>query len=168
MENLDMLPENVNTENIAKIKEELRVIHVSRISAFADIINRYIKLRTKDENSLFQANAVASIITRGGRITPSQLASRLLRSRNSISKLIEGLEKQGLVRRYHPEGNNRTVYVEVTKLGLQSTFEHLKGLAALDEEIKSVLSENEIQTLVDISRKLGLGLVEKLTKLKMI
>ena len=123
-------------------------------------------MRTKDENSLFRANAVASIITRGGRIMPSHLASLLLRSRNSISKLIEGLEKQGLVRRYHPEGNDRTVYIEVTLLGLQSTFEHLKGLTALDEEIRSILNENEIRTLIDISRKLRLGLIEKLTNLQ--
>jgi MarR family transcriptional repressor of emrRAB len=155
--------EDINSAYIAKIKQELKKINVSRVAAFADVFNRYIILRAKDENSLFRANAVASIITRGGKITPSHLANLLLRSRNSISKLIEGLEKQGLVRRYHPKGNNRTVYIEVTMLGLQSTIENLKGLAALDEEIKSVLDNKEIKTLVDLSRKLRLGLIKKLS-----
>jgi MarR family transcriptional regulator, negative regulator of the multidrug operon emrRAB len=155
--------EDINSAYIAKIKQELKKINVSRVAAFADVFNRYIILRAKDENSLFRANAVASIITRGGKITPSHLANLLLRSRNSISKLLEGLEKQGLVRRYHPKGNNRTVYIEVTMLGLQSTIENLKGLAALDEEIKSVLDNKEIKTLVDLSRKLRLGLIKKLS-----
>jgi MarR family transcriptional regulator, negative regulator of the multidrug operon emrRAB len=154
---------DTNSTYIAEIKQDLKKINVSRVAAFADVFNRYIILRAKDENSLFRANAVASIITRGGRITPSHLANLLLRSRNSISKLLEGLEKQGLVRRYHPEGNNRTVFVEVTMLGLQSTIENLKGLAALDEEIKSVLDDKEIKTLVDLSRKLRLGLIKKLS-----
>jgi MarR family transcriptional regulator, negative regulator of the multidrug operon emrRAB len=154
--------QDTNSAYIAKIKRELKKINVSRIVAFADVFNRYIILRAQDEGSLFRANAVASIITRGGRITPSHLANLLLRSRNSISKLLEGLEEQGLVRRYHPKGNNRTVYVEVTMLGLQWTIENLKSLVTLDEEIQSILDEKEIQTLVVLSRKLRLGLVKKL------
>jgi DNA-binding MarR family transcriptional regulator len=73
------------------------------------------------------------------------------------------LEKQGLVRRYHPEGNKRTVYIEVTSLGLQKTVEKLKGIASLDEEIKSVLDDEEITELVNISRKLRLGLAKILS-----
>lgn len=69
--------EKASDEYIAKIKQELRNINVSRVAAFTDVFNRYMKLRAKDKSNLFRVNAVASIITRGGRITPSDLAKLL-------------------------------------------------------------------------------------------
>jgi hypothetical protein len=42
----------------------------------------------------------------------------------------------------------------------------LKEITALEEEIKSILDDAELQTLVDLSRKLRLGLIEKLNGLK--
>jgi hypothetical protein len=58
LEKLVSLSKNTTGEYITKIKEELRKINVSRKSAFTDVINRNIKMRTKDENSLFRANNI--------------------------------------------------------------------------------------------------------------
>jgi DNA-binding MarR family transcriptional regulator len=156
----------VRKSYIAAIKKEISKMHLSRLIVFADVINRYTQLRMNDENSLLRVHAILFIITRGGRLTPSQLASLMLRSRNSISKLIEGLENDGMVRRYHPKKNRRTVYIEATPAGLKSTMATLKEIYALEEEIRSCLDDGELQVLVDLSRKLRLRLIEKLTGLK--
>ncbi|GAI41773.1 unnamed protein product, partial [marine sediment metagenome] len=103
-------------------------MHLSRLIVFSDVINRYLHLRIKDDISWLRVSAVLFIITRGGKLTPTQLANLMLRSRNSVTNLIEGLEKDGLVRRYHTKKDRRTVYIEVTSAGLSFIMTRLKVL----------------------------------------
>lgn len=152
--------------NIETIRREILAMHLPRLIVFSDVINRYLHLRIKDDISWLRVSTVIFIITRGGKLTPTQLAKLLLRSRNSVSKLIEGLEKDGLVRRYHTREDRRTVYVEVTSDGLSFIMARLKVVKSLEEEIRSCLDDGELQTIVDLTRKLRLGLIEKLTGLK--
>ena len=161
-----MTGQSVRSSNIEAIRQEILAMHLSRIIAFSDVINRYLKIRTKGDISWLRVNAILFIITRGGKLTPSQLADLMLRSRNSVTKLLEGLEKDGLVRRYHPKNNRRTVYAEATSDGLSFTMTKLKAITSLEEEIRSCLDEGELKTLVDLTRKLRLKLIEKITGLK--
>lgn len=148
------------------IKQEILDMHLSRLLVFADVINRYLHIRLKDSRELLRVNAVLFLITRNGRLSPSQLAKLMLRSRNSITKLVEGLEKDGLVTRSHSKKDRRTVYIEVTSEGMDYTIIHLKKLVALEEEVRSCLDGYELQTLVRLSRKFRLNLIEKLTGIK--
>ena len=161
-----MTGQSVRNGNIEAIRQEILSMHLSRLIAFSDVINRYLKIRTKGDISWLRVNAILFIITRGGKLTPSQLADLLLRSRNSVTKLLEGLEKDGLIRRYHPRNNRRTVYAEATSEGLSFIMTKLKVVTSLEEEIRSCLDDDELKTLVDLTRKLRLKLIEKLTGLK--
>ncbi len=153
-------------DNIEKIRQGILDMHLSRLIVFSDVINRYLQLRVKSDPSWLRVNAILFVATRGGKITPSQLAKVMLRSRNSVTKLVGGLEKDGLVRRYHLRKDRRTVYVEVTPDGLSFITKRLKALTSLEEELRSCLDDNELQTLVGLTRKLRLGLIEKITGLK--
>ena len=140
---------------------------LSRLAVFSDVMNRYVLLRAKgDARTWLKVYAVTFIITRGGKVTPTELAKILLRSRNSVSQLINGLEKDGLVKRYHTTEDRRTVYVEVTPDGILFIKARLKVLKSLEEEITSCLDDGELQLIVDLTRKLRLRLIEKLTGLK--
>jgi len=161
-----MTEQSARDSNIEAIRQEILAMHLSRIIAFSDVINRYLKIRTKGDISWLRVNAILFIITRGGKLTPSQLADLLLRSRNSVTKLLEGLEKDGLIRRYHPKNNRRTVYAEATSEGLSFIMTKLKVVTLLEEEIRSCLDDDELNTLVDLTRKLRLALIEKITGLK--
>jgi DNA-binding MarR family transcriptional regulator len=161
-----MTGQSARDSNIEAIRQEILAMHLSRIIAFSDVINRYLKIRTKGDVSWLRVNAILFIITRGGKLTPSQLADLMLRSRNSVTKLLEGLEKDGLIRRYHPRNNRRTVYAEATAEGLSFVMTKLKVVTALEEEIRSYLDDSELKTLVNLTRKLRLKLIEKITGLK--
>ena len=161
-----MAGKSMRRSNIETIRREILAMHLSRLIAFSDVINRYLHLRIKDDTSWLRVSAVLFIITRGGKLTPTQLANLMLRSRNSVTNLIEGLEKDGLVRRYHTRKDRRTVYVEVTSAGLSFTMTRLKAVTALEEEVRSCLDDGELQTLVELTRKLRLKLIEKITGLK--
>jgi DNA-binding MarR family transcriptional regulator len=162
-----MAEKSARPVNIEKIRHEILSMNLSRLAVFSDVMNRYVLLRTKgDARTWLRVYAVTFIITRGGKVTPTELAKILLRSRNSVSQLINGLEKDGLVKRYHTTKDRRTVYVEVTPDGLSFIKARFKVLKSLEDEIKSCLDDGELRLIVDLTRKLRLSLLEKLTGLK--
>lgn len=162
-----MAEKSARPRNVEKIRQEILSMNLSRLAVFSDVMNRYVLLRAKgDARTWLRVYAVTFIITRGGKVTPTELAKILLRSRNSVSQLINGLEKDGLVRRYHTTEDRRTVYVEVTSEGLSFIKARLKVLKSLEEEITSCLDDGELRIIVDLTRKLRLRLIEKLTGLK--
>jgi DNA-binding MarR family transcriptional regulator len=162
-----MTEKSARPVDIEKMRQEILSMHLSRLAVFSDVMNRYVLLRAKDDaRTWLRVYAVTFIITRGGKVTPTELAKILLRSKNSVSQLINGLEKNGLVRRYHATEDRRTVYVEVTSDGLSFIKAKFKVLKSLEEEIESCLDNGELRIVVDLTRKLRLGLIEKLTGLK--
>jgi DNA-binding MarR family transcriptional regulator len=162
-----MAEKSTRREDIETIHQEILSMHLSRLIAFSDVIIRYMRLGIQgDTRSWLRVNAIMFIITRGGKLTPTQIAKLLLRSRNSVSKLIDGLEKDGLVRRYHTKEDRRTVYVEVTSNGLSFIMARLKVIKSLEKEIRTCLDDHELETLVDLTRKLRLKLIERLTGLQ--
>lgn len=162
-----MAEKSARPVNIEKMRREILSMDLSRLAVFSDVMNRYVLLRAKgDARTWLRVYAVTFIITRGGRVTPTELAKVLLRSKNSVSQLINGLEKNGLVRRYHTTKDRRTVYVEVTSDGLSFIKARLEVLKSLEEEIRSCLDNGELRIIVNLTRKLRLRLIEKLTGLK--
>lgn len=162
-----MAEKSARPVNIEKIRQEILSMNLSRLVVFSDVMNRYLLLRAKgDARTWLRVYAVTFIITRGGKVTPTELAKLLLRSRNSVSQLINGLEKDGLVRRYHTTEDRRIVYVEVTSDGLSFIKAKLELVKSLEDEIKSCLDDGELRIIVDLTRKLRLRLIEKLTGLK--
>jgi len=162
-----MAEKSARSVNIEKMRREILSMDLNRLVVFSDVMNRYLLLRAKgDARTWLRVYAVTFIITRGGKVTPTELAKILLRSKNSVSQLINGLEKNGLVRRYHAKKDRRTVYVEVTSDGLSFVKARLKVVKSLEEEIRSCLDDGELRIIVDLTRKLRLRLLEKLTGLK--
>jgi len=162
-----MAEKSARPVNIEKMRREILSMNLSRLAVFSDVMNRYVLLRAKgDARTWLRVYAVTFIITRGGKVTPTELAKILLRSRNSVSQLINGLEKDGLVKRYHTTEDRRTVYVEVTSEGLSFIKARFKVLKSLEKEITSCLDEGELRIMVNLTRKLRLRLIEKLTGLK--
>jgi len=162
-----MAEKSARSVNIEKMRREILSMDLNRLVVFSDVMNRYLLLRAKgDARTWLRVYAVTFIITRGGKVTPTELAKILLRSKNSVSQLINGLEKNGLVRRYHATEDRRTVYVEVTSDGLSFIKARFKVLKSLEEEVSSCLDDDELRIIVDLTRKLRLKLIEKLTGLK--
>jgi DNA-binding MarR family transcriptional regulator len=152
--------------NIEGIRHEILNMQLSRLIVFCDVIDRYQRLRLKENYSWLRVDTILFLITRGGNLTPSQLAKLMLRSRNSITKLINGLESDGLIKRVHSDKDHRIVNIEVTSKGLEFTMTNLKKLSSLEEELRDCLDGDELSVLVGLTRKLRLKLIENLTGLK--
>jgi DNA-binding MarR family transcriptional regulator len=151
---------------IEKINNQIRSTQFPRIMAFADVVTRYteIVLKTReDQMSWLRSSALRFIITRGGKLTPSQLAAIMLRSNYSITRLIDGLEQDGLVKRFRNKQDGRSFEVMVTRKGMDYVIERLKDSEIAENEIKSCLDEDELHNLAVIIRKLRDKLIEKVS-----
>ena len=126
------------------------------------------------------AEAVASSVNEGlaaRRLTPSQfgvleallhlgplcqgdLASKLLRSGASVTSVVEGLEKRGLLVRQRTEEDKRFVRVALTGKGRKLVAELFPGHAKAIARRFSVLRPAEQDELRRLCRKLGVGTAE--------
>lgn len=154
------------SEQIDKIHKQLDESKFLRYIVFADVINRYTNTILKNELSWLKTAALLFIITRGGSLTPSQLARIMLRSNFSITKLIDGLSQEGLVARRRDTKDRRVYKLYVTPLGITFIENSLTLLAKGEDTINRCLDDDERKTLSNLTRKLRLNLIEQITGLK--
>ena len=90
-----------------------------------------------------------------GRLKPSQLAEKHLRSRNNLTVVIDKLEQRELVSRVRCPSDRRAQWVELTDKG-RVLIERLlpAHVAALVKDV-SVLSPDEQVQLADLLKRLG-------------
>jgi DNA-binding MarR family transcriptional regulator len=150
-------------EEIEKVSSQIRRMQFPRLFVFADVVSRYSETVLKNKVSWLRTNALLFIITRGGSLTPTQLARILLRSNYSVTKLIDGLEKDGLVQR-QPNGNDRrSINIKVTSEGLKYVMSNLKQTSVAENDLKKWLPNDELENLAATIRFLRDKFIERVS-----
>ena len=92
-----------------------------------------------------------------GRLRRVDLAERVILTASGITRLLEGLERAGLVRKENCASDARVTYAKITPDGKAKLREaaktHLRGL---DELFVGRYSESELTTLADLLSRLPL------------
>jgi DNA-binding MarR family transcriptional regulator len=125
---------------LSQIKETNFWLYVQ----FADTLIRYVEITMKQDSvvSRLQGSALYFLLLNGGASTPTQLASAMLRSKHSVTKIIDSLEKEGLVVRDFTSQDRRVTSVKLTSVGL----EHLrKRFARGNERARKALGSLDIK-----------------------
>lgn len=113
--------------SIEPLALEIRTVaQQMRVSAFlsfiytADIVNRYLEIElAKQPISRIGFNVLHDLILHGGTMTPTDISKRVFRSRQSVTKTVDTLEKLGLVKR-EPIGKDRRIRkVSITRKGIE-------------------------------------------------
>jgi DNA-binding MarR family transcriptional regulator len=88
-----------------------------------------------------------------GPVTPSIIAHWLDRSTNSITTLVDRMEKAGLVKRQRNKEDRRSIKLVMTKQGKEVLKESTKiGRQAVDEVLGGI-PEEELDTLIELLEK---------------
>ncbi len=91
----------------------------------------------------------------GNRLTPHEIAQKLNVTRGNMTGLIDCLKKDGLVKKLEDKTDRRKVWIEMTPKAdqyLKKMFpKYFKRLA----KFMSVISKDELESLIRISRKLN-------------
>ena len=153
-----------SSNELEEVNAQIRSMQIPRIIAFADVVNRYAQKILINKVSWLRDSALIFLITRGGTLTPGQLARIMLRSNYSITKLIDGLEKDRLVKRYPDGKDRRSIKVKVTSEGLNYVISSLSNLVEAERELKCWLKDVERENLAATIRKLRDRLIEKISE----
>jgi DNA-binding MarR family transcriptional regulator len=119
---------------------------------FADVLIRYLEITMKRDSiiSRLQGSALYFLLLNGGELTPTQLADKMLRSKHSVTKIIDSLEKEGFIVRDFNNKDRRVTSIKLTSAGL----EHLKQRFAKGNErankVMDSLNAGEQKILVDL------------------
>jgi DNA-binding MarR family transcriptional regulator len=107
----------------ADIRNQARHLRVDTFLSFiytADVINRYLDFElTKQPASRTGFNILHNLILHGGSMKPTEISNRVFRSKHTVTRVIDTLEKQGLVKRGPIGEDRRTRKVNITKKGLE-------------------------------------------------
>jgi DNA-binding MarR family transcriptional regulator len=150
---------NIEIKDVEKIVLD---IYFTRIATFADTVDRYIDIELKDSVNWLKTFALLQLVIRGGSITPSELAKLMLRSNHSMTKLIDSLVKEGLVRRHRNGKDRRTIQVKITQEGLAEMKKIIKNIQTAEDTVESCLDKNELEQLAVLIRKLRFRLIERI------
>ena len=105
------------------LKQTARDLRVDTLLAFirtAEIVNRYLDIElSKYGASRARSSILNVLITGGGSMRPTDLSRKLFRSKHTITRVIDSLEKEGLVRREPIGEDRRTRKVTITEKGLE-------------------------------------------------
>ncbi|WP_225418532.1 MarR family winged helix-turn-helix transcriptional regulator [Loigolactobacillus iwatensis] len=88
---------------------------------------------------------------------PSELADRLGSSRATITKLVNHMQKDGLVAKQHSKVDKRSVTIQMTAKGAQILKAFLPKNFDAVNTIMANLSASEIQQLFSLFQKIKLG-----------
>lgn len=90
----------------------------------------------------------------GKPIKITGLAPSLYRSINSVSTIIDRMEKKGLIKKVRDLPDRRAIHLIITRKGERKHIEALKPNRRLIKNLLSVYSEDEMRTLTVLLKKL--------------
>ena len=102
---------------------------------------------------LFACHAVHVRCERNKPTQPKDLAEELEISKPAVSKLLNGLEHKGLVKRERREDDRKAVYVQLTEKAIATLSDQRATAALLTEKVFAEMGEDkakEMLTLLDL------------------
>lgn len=93
-----------------------------------------------------------------GPMCQSTLAQKILRTSGNMTMVIDNLEKQNFVQRIRDEEDRRKITVSLTPQGREIFEQVLPGHVELISEAFSAMSDDELNELGDLAKKMGVSL----------
>lgn len=148
------LNQKLTQSKMKALAATIRATKMFPLVGLADVINRYIDIRLKNEVNWNKTFALVLIIFSGGSITPSELGGRMLRSKENITKMVDVLVREGLVKRSRSKKDRRSVQITLTIDGFNRIQQLLSSVENEEKLIKSMLTPAEDENLSAVVIKL--------------
>jgi DNA-binding MarR family transcriptional regulator len=130
-----------------------------------EVLSRYLEVEFKRyEVSLIRFNIMSTLFKNGGEMTPSEIAESVFREKNSITAVINTLERQGVVRREPSTDDRRSVKVVITDKGWNEANRLNPIAQELSREALSCMDKQQIEDLVDTMRKFRESLLPRIAR----
>src|ERR1035437_2528667 len=85
-------------EEIKKTAKLIRNTEFIHLASLADMVDRFVDMSyLPGTTSRLTMNALNILVAHGGTLTPTELSRRMYRSKHSITKVVDSLEKEGFI-----------------------------------------------------------------------
>ncbi len=130
-----------------------------------EVLARYLEIELKGyQATLIRFNVMSALFKNGGEMTPSEIAEVVFREKNSITAVLNTMEKQGVVRREPSTNDRRSVKVVITEKG----WKEVNRLSPVAQELSrgalTCLDKEKVEELVETMRTLRENLLPKIVK----
>lgn len=130
-----------------------------------EVLARYLEVELRRyDATLIRFHIMSTLFKNGGEMTPSEIAESVFREKNSITAVINTLERQGVVRREPSPNDRRSVRVVITDKGWKEANQLNPVAQELSREALSCLGKEQIEVLVDLMRTVRESLLPRLAK----
>jgi DNA-binding MarR family transcriptional regulator len=130
-----------------------------------EVLTRYLELELKRyEASLIRFNIMSTLFKNGGEMTPSEIAESVFREKNSITAVINTLERQGVVRREPSTDDRRSVKVVITDKGWNDANRLNPIAQELSRQALSCMDKKQVEELVNNMRVLRESLLPRIAR----
>lgn len=143
------------------LAERLRHRPFLYLSSLGDMLGRFQESILKVP---LRFTALSLLIRRGGSLTPTELAKLMLRSKHSITNIIDGLENEGYIVRDRDNQDRRVVNIKITTDGLRHMQEKVYNENPIITNMMSCLNEKETEQLLDYIKRLRKELIKVMTE----
>jgi DNA-binding MarR family transcriptional regulator len=155
----------MNVSEVSKRADKTPLGTLLSILTSFEVLARYLEVELKrHEASLIRFNIMSTLFKNGGEMTPSEIAESVFREKNSITAVINTLERQGVVRREPSPDDRRSVKVIITDKGWKEANRLSPIAQELSREALSCMDKEKIEDLVDIMRTLRESLLPRIAK----
>jgi DNA-binding MarR family transcriptional regulator len=113
------------------------------------------KLRKNDVPLTPEQFMLIDLLWNQGEMTQQQLADQLQKDKNSVTKLVDAIEKKGfVVRKQNPHDRRANTLVLTEKANELKPGAKQKGISILDQILEGI-SEDELRSFLSTLRKLN-------------
>ena len=153
---------------IEKMGNEILSNSFPRLVIFSDVVNRFVGIALKDRINWLKIEALIQLTVIGkGSFTHSEMARNMLRSKQQITKLVNDLEKNKLIKRTLDKENRRITHILITNKGLTYIRQSLRDIVLFENIVKGCINQAESKTLGDLIRKLRRAFIRELQNISM-
>lgn len=130
-----------------------------------EVLARYLEVELRQyDATLIRFHIMSTLFKNGGEMTPSEIAGSVFREKNSITAVINTMERQGVVRREPSPNDRRSVKVVITDKGWQAANQLNPVAQELSREVLSCIDKEQIEALIGIMRTIRESLSPRLAR----
>jgi len=130
-----------------------------------EVLARYLEIELRRyDATLIRFNVMSTLFKNGGEMTPSEIAESVFREKNSITAVINTLEREGVVHRVPSTDDRRSVKVVITDKGWKEANQLNPIAQELSREALSCVDKEQIEALLDTMRTVRESLLPRIAK----
>lgn len=136
------------SNQIRSLAEDMRLDTFLSLIYTADVANRYLSVKFKKYTShRTRYGILIALITHDGTMTPTALGKSVFRTSDTITRIVDRLERDGLVKREPQDADRRVRKVTITRKGIDFIKSTMATRQTLSHKATSCLNQEQVEEL---------------------